>query len=61
VFTLYVNLDPNAGRVIYNIYKKNISDYYKLKKDHLQTMKDDIRQKEYELQFMADGHKPSSP
>jgi len=32
VFTLYVNLDPNAGRVIYNIYKKNISDYYKLKK-----------------------------
>jgi len=61
VFTLYVNLDPNAGRVIYNIYKKNISDCYKLKKDHLQTMEDDIRQKESEFQFMADGHKLSSP
>ncbi len=55
VFTLYVNLDPNAGRVIYDIYKKNISDCYKLKKDHLQTMEDDIRQKEHELQFMING------
>jgi hypothetical protein len=55
VFTLYVNLDPNAGRVIYDIYKKNISDCYKLKKDHLQTMEDDIRQKEHELQFMTNG------
>jgi hypothetical protein len=56
VFTLYVNLDPNAGRVIYDIYKKNISDYYKLKTDHLQTMELDIRQKERELQFMANGN-----
>ena len=53
VFTLYVNLDPNAGRVICDIYKKNISDCYKLKKDHLQTMEDDIRQKEHELQVMT--------
>lgn len=57
VFTLYVNLDPDAGKVIYDIYKKNISDCYKLKTEHLQTMQDDIRQKEYELPFMANGHK----
>ncbi|KUG24104.1 hypothetical protein ASZ90_006109 [hydrocarbon metagenome] len=57
VFTLYVNLDPDAGRVVYDIYKNNISDYYKLKTEHLQTMEDDIRQKEYELQFMANGYK----
>lgn len=61
VFTLYVNLDPKAARVIYDIYKKNICDYYKLKTEHLQTMEDDIRQKEYELQFITNRYKlPSS-
>ena len=56
VFTFYVNLNPDAGRVIHDIYKKNISDYYKLKTEHLQTMELDIRQKEHELQCMANGN-----
>ncbi|MCX5848790.1 MAG: hypothetical protein NTW65_05020 [Deltaproteobacteria bacterium] len=51
VFSLYVNLNPQASRVIYDIYKKNVGDYYKPKTEHLWVMEDDIRQKEIELQI----------
>jgi hypothetical protein len=46
VFSLYVNLYPQASRVIYDIYKKNVSDYYKPKTEHLEIMDNDIRQAE---------------
>jgi hypothetical protein len=45
VFSLYVNLHPQASRVIYDIYRKNVSDYYKPKTEHLQVMESDMRQK----------------
>jgi hypothetical protein len=49
VFTLYVNLYPQASRVIYDIYKKNVSDYYKPKTKHLEVMDNDMRQAEQAL------------
>jgi hypothetical protein len=56
VFSFYINLDPNASRVIYDIYKKNVSNCYKLKTEHLQAMESDIRQKELDLKRnMASG------
>lgn len=45
VFSIYVNLNLQASVEIYNIYKNNISDYYKPKAEHLRVMEDDIRQK----------------
>ena len=47
IFNFYVRLDPMAGRVIYDIYKKNVSDFYKLKPEHLRAMDFAIRQKEH--------------
>lgn len=51
VFSIYVNLNENpaSSRVIYNIYKKNISDCYKLKEEHLRMMDNEIRRRESEL------------
>lgn len=49
VFTLYVNLNPQASLVIYDIYKRNVSDCYKPKTEHLKVMEDDIRQKQLQL------------
>ncbi len=48
VFNFYVNLNPNAGRVIYDIYKKNVSDFYKPKTEQLQAMELYILRKEHE-------------
>jgi len=31
IFSLYVNINPMAAREIYDIYKNNVMDYYKLK------------------------------
>ena len=53
VFKFYVQLDPKAGRYIYDIYKKNISDFYKPKPDVLQWMDINIRHKEQVLQNKA--------
>ena len=55
VFSLYVNLYPQASRVIYDIYKKNVSDYYKPKMEHLQVMDSDMRQEELYLQIPDNG------
>jgi len=45
VFSLYVNLDLPASLVIYDIYKRNVSDGYRLKNEHLREMENDIAQK----------------
>jgi len=50
VFKFYVHLDPKAGQYIYDIYKKNVSDFYKPKPDVLQWMDINIRHKEQGLQ-----------
>jgi hypothetical protein len=42
-------LYPQASRVIYDIYKKNVSDYYKPKTKHLEVMDNDMRQAEQAL------------
>lgn len=44
VFSLYVNLNLPASQIIYDIYKNNISDYYKPKQEHLRVMESDMRQ-----------------
>lgn len=44
VFSLYVNLNPEASLVIYDIYKKNVSNFYKLKMEHLGVMANDIQE-----------------
>jgi len=61
VFSLYVNLNLPASRVIYDIYKKNVSDCYKPKMEHLQVMESDMKQKELELQMTAAGQSLSGP
>jgi len=45
VFTLYVNLYPQASPVIHDFYRKNVSDWYKPKADHLRAMEGDMRQR----------------
>jgi hypothetical protein len=47
VFSIYVNLYPRASPVIYDIYKKNVSDWYKPKNEHLRVMSDDMNQALY--------------
>lgn len=42
VFSIYVNLYPQASPVIYDIYKKNVSDWYKPKNEHLLVMTNDM-------------------
>jgi hypothetical protein len=49
VFNFYVRLNPKAGRFIYHVFEKNVSDYYKLKPDILQIMDSDIKLKEEEI------------
>jgi hypothetical protein len=49
VFSLYINLNLPASLVIYDIYKKNVSDCYKPKFEHLRVMEDDIMQKQIQL------------
>ncbi|MGB5217647.1 MAG: hypothetical protein WBN66_05060 [Smithella sp.] len=44
VFTLYVNLYPQASPVIYDLYRKNVSDWYKPKAEHLRVMERDMQQ-----------------
>ena len=48
IFHFYLHLDPKAARFVYDIYKINVSDYYKLKKEHLEGMDIAIRLKESE-------------
>ena len=38
-------LDPKAGRYIYNIFNKNVSDYYEPKPDILKAMEIEILRK----------------
>jgi len=42
VFTVYVNVNPKAGLMIYEIYRKNVSELYKLKSQHLRAMQKDL-------------------
>jgi len=53
VFSIYVNLNPQASSVIYDIYQRNVSNCYKLKAEHLRVMREDMRQKNI-LQNPAD-------
>lgn len=53
VYNFYVRLDPEAGRYIYNVFKRNISDLYKPKAQILQAMDADIKRQEKELQSRA--------
>jgi hypothetical protein len=46
VFNFYVHLNPAAGRYILNIYRNNISDYYKPKQEHLRIMESMLFNKE---------------
>jgi hypothetical protein len=48
VFDFYINMDYKAGRYIYDVFKKNVSDYYRIKKTYLEVMDNKIRVKEQE-------------
>ncbi|MDI6743123.1 MAG: hypothetical protein QMD11_10360, partial [Smithella sp.] len=50
VFNFYVYLDPRAGRYIYDIFEKNISDSYKFKPQILAAMDIEIKNKEKALE-----------
>lgn len=56
VFKIYIQINPKAAREIYNIYKKNVSDYYKPKLNDLQFMDNSIRLKEQHLQNKLVNH-----
>ena len=58
VFNFYVRLNPQAGRYIYDVFNKNVSDYYKLKPDMLKFMDINIQNKEQKLRNRADWQKP---
>jgi hypothetical protein len=58
VFNFYVRLNPKAGRYIYHIFNKNVSDYYKPKPDILKTMEIDILRREQVLQNKANWLSP---
>jgi hypothetical protein len=49
VFNFYVRLNPELGRYIYNIYKRNISDHYKFKAQNILVMQNMIINQEREL------------
>jgi len=49
VFSLYVNLNLPASFMIYDIYKNNISDCFKLKTQHLQVMENDMKLMEFRM------------
>lgn len=49
VFNIYIQFDPKAARHIYNLYKKNIKEYYKPKIDVLNYMEMNIRLKEQQM------------
>lgn len=51
VFNFYVRLNPSMGRYIYEIFKKNVSHYYKLKEEMLITMDTDIKRQEKAIQY----------
>lgn len=48
VFNYYVRLDPKAGRYIHDLFKKNVSNSFKLKSEYLAMMESEIRQREQE-------------
>ncbi|HOG89712.1 MAG TPA: hypothetical protein PLV50_04185 [Smithella sp.] len=50
VFNFYNHLNPEAGRYIHNIFKKNISDYYIFKQPVLTAMEIDIQKKQKQLE-----------
>lgn len=50
VFNFYVRLDPEAGRYICEIFKRNVSNFYKLKSELLVAMNDEIKAREKEIQ-----------
>ncbi|MGA9110120.1 MAG: hypothetical protein WB290_07475, partial [Smithella sp.] len=58
VFNFYVRLNPKAGRYIYHVFNKNVSDYYKPKPDILKTMEIEILRREQELQNKANWLSP---
>jgi len=44
VFSIYVNVYPEASPVIYDIYRKNVSAWFKPRAEHLRAMEDDMTQ-----------------
>ncbi len=46
VFNIYIRINPEAGRYIRDVFKNNISDYYKPKEQFLQFMDSDIKSRE---------------
>lgn len=61
IFHFYLHLDPKAARFVYDIYKINVSDYYKLKKEHLQGMDLAIRLTESEAKTKKNVSKLAAP
>jgi len=61
IFHFYLNLNPKAAQFIYDIYKINVSNYFKLKKEHLEGMNLLIRLKELEAKAMKNGFKVAVP
>jgi hypothetical protein len=51
VFNFYVRLNPKAGRYIYSVFRNNVSNFYIFKKDILNAMDYDIKNKERELEY----------
>jgi len=43
VFNIYVNVYPEASRVIYDIYRSNVSTWYEPREQHLRAMEEDMR------------------
>ena len=50
VFNFYNHLNPEAGRYIHDVFKKNISDYYEHKQAILTAMEMDIQKKQKQLE-----------
>jgi hypothetical protein len=55
VFNYYVRINPEAGRYIYDLFQKNVSNSFKLKSEYLEMMESEIRQREQERHKKMNG------
>ncbi|MFO0753205.1 MAG: hypothetical protein U0411_07770 [Thermodesulfovibrionales bacterium] len=58
LFNFYNAVGPQFGRQVYEIFKKNVHDFYKFKEQSLQVMEQNIRLKEQQIQQLQQQQKP---
>jgi hypothetical protein len=58
IFAFYININPAAARGIYDIFEKNVSDYFQQKQEILGKMDSKIKLKEMEFRSRTSAMSP---